>query len=53
MLPKYLILLYNPVAPEDLHPKQTPVAVTAVARELAGFVWALMVDDELHQEGAA
>lgn len=33
--------------------KQTPVAVTAVARELAGFVWALMVDDDLHQEVAA
>jgi len=33
--------------------KQTPVAATAVARELAGFVWALMVDDDLRQEMAA
>lgn len=33
--------------------KQTPVAATAVARELAGFVWALMVDDNLRQEAVA
>ena len=33
--------------------KQTPVAATAVARELAGFVWALMVDEDLLQEEAA
>lgn len=33
--------------------KQTPVAATAVARELAGFVWALMVDGDLRQEVAA
>lgn len=32
--------------------KQTPVAATAVARELAGFVWALMVDDDLRTEVA-
>ena len=33
--------------------KPTPVAVTAVARELAGYVWALMVDEDLAQEAAA
>ena len=33
--------------------KQTPVAATAVARELAGFVWALMVDDDLRPNDIA
>lgn len=33
--------------------KQMPEAATAVARELAGFVWAPMVDDDLRQEVAA
>lgn len=33
--------------------KQTPIAATAVARELSGFIWALMVDDGLRQNVAA
>lgn len=33
--------------------KPTPVAVVAVARELAGFVWALMTDEDLLEGGTA